>query len=150
MSRIAVIVGHPRTGSLCEALGQSYVRSAHDAGHDADLFVAGAMKFDPILHEGFEKVQPLEPDLQALQDSILHANHLVLIFPLWFGGLPALMKGLLERVLQPRLVESAKQKKFVPRPVSTLLGTRNARNGVDSPARAPGCEASCGDETEPH
>lgn len=70
------------------------------------------MAFDPILHEGFERVQPLEPDLLAAHDAMRAADHLVFIFPLWHGTLPAIFKGFLERVLQPDLVGSSKQAKF--------------------------------------
>jgi NAD(P)H dehydrogenase (quinone) len=71
------------------------------------------MTFDPVLREGFERVQALEPDLQSAHDAMLAADHLVIIFPLWLGTLPAILKGFLERVLQPDLVEPAKQGKFV-------------------------------------
>jgi putative NADPH-quinone reductase len=80
------------------------------------------MAFDPVLHEGFERVQALEPDLQRAHESMTEADHIVLIFPLWLGTLPAIMKGFLERVLQPRLVEPAKQGKFVK-----LLKGKSAR-----------------------
>jgi NAD(P)H dehydrogenase (quinone) len=113
MARIAIVVGHARKGSYCEALGQAYRRGARAAGHDATFFVTSAMTFDPVLHEGFERVQPLEPDVQSAHDAILAADHLVIVFPLWLGTLPAILKGFLERVLQPDLVEPAKQGKFV-------------------------------------
>jgi putative NADPH-quinone reductase len=122
MSRIAIVVGHPRTGSYCEALGEHYAQGARAKGHEATVFVAGKMNFNPILHEGFERVQPLEPDLQAAHDVIRSADHLVIIFPLWLGGMPAILKGFLERVLQPDLVEPAKQHKFV-----RLLKGKSAR-----------------------
>jgi len=70
------------------------------------------MAFDPILHVGYETAQPLEPDLEAAREAIFAADHLVLIFPLWVGTLPAIFKGFLERVLQPDLVECAKQGKW--------------------------------------
>jgi NAD(P)H dehydrogenase (quinone) len=113
MARIAIIVGHARKGSYCEALWQAYWRGARAAGHDATFFATSAMTFDPVLHEGFERVQPLEPDLQSAHNAILVADHLVIIFPLWLGTLPAILKGFLERVLQPDLVEPAKEGKFV-------------------------------------
>jgi NAD(P)H dehydrogenase (quinone) len=71
------------------------------------------MTFDPILREGFIKIQPLEPDLRVAHDAIKDADHLVLIFPLWLGTLPAILKGFLERVLQPDLVEPSKKGKFI-------------------------------------
>ncbi len=112
ISRIAIIVGHARKDTFCEALGDAYRRGADAGGHQATLFVTSKMSFDPILHEGFTKIQPLEPDLQAAHDAIMAADHLVLIFPLWLGTLPAIFKGFLERVLQPDLVEPSQKGKF--------------------------------------
>ncbi len=111
MARIFIIVGHSRTGTLCEALGESYLRGAHAGGHEASLFVTSKMAFDPILHEGFEHVQPCEPDLEAAHDAMMAADHLVFVFPLWLGMLPAILKGFLERVLQPDIM-AAKQDQF--------------------------------------
>jgi putative NADPH-quinone reductase len=122
MAQVVIIVGHARVGTYCEALGESYARGAIAAGHDTKLFVTSKMNFNPILHAGFEKVQPLEPDLKAAHDAMLAANHLVFIFPLWLGTLPAILKGFLERVLQPELVESSKQGKFIK-----LLKGKSAR-----------------------
>src|ERR1700758_4973473 len=122
MSRIAIIVGHPRSGSYCEALGRRYATGARARGHTADLFVAGAMRFDPILREGFERPQALKTDLQQAHDAILVTDHLGIIFALWLGGMPGILKGFLERVLQPDVVELAKKKKMV-----RLLKGKSAR-----------------------
>ena len=101
MTRIAIVVGHARRDTYCEALAKAYRRGAEGAGHVVELHVLSKMTFDPILHNGFKSAQTLEPDLQAAQDAIGRANHLVLIFPLWMGTMPAILKGFLERVLQP-------------------------------------------------
>jgi len=53
---------------------------------------------------------------------MLAADHLVFIFPLWLGTFPAIFKGFLERVLQPDLVEPARQGRFVK-----LLKGKSAR-----------------------
>lgn len=113
MSRIAIIVGHARKDTYCEALGGAYRRGAEAGGHKATLFVTSKMMFDPILHEGFTTIQPLEHDLQVAYDAIMEADRLVFIFPLWLGTLPAIFKGFLERVLQPDLVEPSKKGKFI-------------------------------------
>ena len=112
MTRIAIIVGHARKDTFCEALGEAYRRGAEGDGHKATLFVTSKMIFNPILHEGFTKIQPLEHDLQMAHDVIKEADHLVFIFPLWLGTLPAIFKGFLERVLQPDLVGPSKKGKF--------------------------------------
>jgi putative NADPH-quinone reductase len=118
MTRIAIIVGHARKDTYCEALGEAYRRGAEAGGHKASLIVTSKMMFDPILREGFTKIQPLENDLQVAHDAIMEADHLVFIFPLWLGTLPAIFKGFLERVLQPDLVELSKMGKFA----NTLKG----------------------------
>ena len=101
MTRIAVIVGHPRAGSFCEALGQAYAEGAREAGHHAELICLSGLDFDPVLRGGFKGTQPLEPDLAAAQAAIGQAGHTVWIWPLWLGFPPALMKGFAERVLTP-------------------------------------------------
>lgn len=100
MARIAIVVGHPRVDTFCEALATAYQRGAVEAGHETRLFVLSRMTFDPILHNGFSQPQPLEPDLAAAQAAIGWADHVVIVFPLWFGTLPALLKGFIERIFQ--------------------------------------------------
>lgn len=113
MSRVFILVGHTRQGTYCEALGQAYKRGAEAAGAQVSLFVTSHMSFDPLLREAYARVQPLEPDLAAAHEAMLAASHIVIVFPLWLGTLPAILKGFLERVLQPDLVEPAKTGKFV-------------------------------------
>jgi putative NADPH-quinone reductase len=105
MAKIAIVVGHAQHDTLCEALGEAYRRGAAGAGHEVKLFVLSRMQFDPILHEGYRREQPLEPDLRAAYDAMSAADHWVMIFPLWCGDLPAIFKGFIERVLQPDLVK---------------------------------------------
>ncbi|VFS89098.1 oxidoreductase [Pseudomonas aeruginosa] len=61
----------------------------------------GELAFDPILHEGYEQSQVLEPDLLEAQRQIHWAEHLVFVYPVWWGGLPALLQGFFDRALQP-------------------------------------------------
>jgi len=102
--RIMIVVGHPQTNTFCRALGEAYRRGAVTGGHTVTLFALSEMTFDPILRDGFRKEQPLEPDLQAAYDALAACDHLVLIFPLWCGDMPALLKGFIERLLQPDLI----------------------------------------------
>jgi putative NADPH-quinone reductase len=104
MAKIAIIIGHPQGQTLCEALAQAYERGARAAGHEVKLFALGSMRFDPILRGGYRTEQPLEPDLQAAYDWMAASEHWVWVFPLWCGDMPALMKGFIERILQPDLM----------------------------------------------
>jgi len=108
MSKIMIVVGHPQRATLCEALGRAYERGAAAAGHDAKLFLLSELSFDPILRDGYRKEQPLEPDLQTAYKTLAACDHLVLIFPLWCGDMPAILKGFIERILQPDLIAREK------------------------------------------
>lgn len=59
------------------------------------------MKFDPILHKGYKVIQAYEPDLLKFQEDVKWSNHFVSIFPVWWSDMPALMKGLIDRVWMP-------------------------------------------------
>ena len=104
MRKIMIVVGHPVSNSLCQALAHHYRDGAQSAGHEVTLFSLADMNFDPILHYGYRREQPLEPDLQAAYTALAECDHLVLMFPLWCGDMPALLKGFIERILQPDLI----------------------------------------------
>jgi NAD(P)H dehydrogenase (quinone) len=104
MAKIAIVVGHPARASYCEALGEAYLRGAQSGGHQAQLFLLARMNFDAILREGYRREQVLEPDLKAARAALGACDHLVLVFPLWCGDMPAIMKGFIERILQPDLL----------------------------------------------
>ena len=113
MARIVIIVGHALRGTYCEALAEAYKRGAESGRHEVSLVNTATMTFDPILRGGYRSLQPLEPDLAAAYAAIQAADHMVLIFPLWLGTLPAILKGFLERVIQPDIFEPAKTGQFV-------------------------------------
>lgn len=104
MAKIMIVVGNPQTGSYSEALGEAYLRGAESGGHEAKLFVLARMNFDAILREGYRRAQALEPDLAAVREAFIACDHVVFVFPLWLGDMPALMKGFLERLVQPDLL----------------------------------------------
>jgi NAD(P)H dehydrogenase (quinone) len=104
MAKIAIVVGNPMTDSYSEALGEAYRRGAESGGHEVKVLVLAKMHFDPILRGGYHKLQPLEPELVAAHEAMIASDHLVFIFPLWCGDMPAIMKGFIERVLQPDLL----------------------------------------------
>jgi putative NADPH-quinone reductase len=99
--RILVILGHPADSSFCGALAETYATAAKAAGHDVQVLALAALKFDPIRHSGYAVGQALEPDLMAAQAAITWAEHLVFVYPTWWGTMPALLKGFIERVFLP-------------------------------------------------
>lgn len=101
MTNLLVIMGHPSTESYNAALADSYIKGATDAGHEVRSLSLHTLKFDPILHEGYSGKQALEPDLEKAKADIEWAQHLCFIFPTWWYGMPALLKGFLDRILLP-------------------------------------------------
>jgi putative NADPH-quinone reductase len=124
MATIAIIDGNPIKGerTYAHALAIAYKRGAEAGGHTAEIITLAALDFDPILHIGYTVEQAHEPELASAYAKIKAADHLVIIFPLWLGDMPALLKGFLERLLQPDLIEPAKKGEFVK-----LLDGKSAR-----------------------
>jgi NAD(P)H dehydrogenase (quinone) len=102
MTRILIIDGHPAKGSFCGALAGEYAKSAEKKGHEVRVRPLSGMDFNPDFGtSSFKDMPPLEPDLQAIWDDITWCQHLVIAYPLWWGGHPAKLKGLFDRVLLP-------------------------------------------------
>lgn len=121
--RILVILGHPASNSFCGALAERYAQSAVRAGHEVRQLFLGAMDFDPVLREGYQQVQPLEADLRSAQADIVWAEHLTLVYPIWWGGIPALLKGFFDRVFLPGFAFKYREGKAFP---DKLLHGRSA------------------------
>lgn len=101
MKKTLIINGHPDKESFCFALAESYKKGADSAGADCKLVHLIDLEFNPILTFGYRKISELEPDLVKIQEEILAADHLVLVYPNWWATFPALLKGFLDRVLMP-------------------------------------------------
>jgi putative NADPH-quinone reductase/1,4-dihydroxy-2-naphthoate octaprenyltransferase len=96
---VLVICGHPRTDSLSAAFTQAYVSGAEKTGVNLQTLLLTDLSFDPNVHHTTPHRQYLEPDIRKAQELILWAGHIVFIYPTWWGTMPALMKGFLDRVL---------------------------------------------------
>jgi NAD(P)H dehydrogenase (quinone) len=101
MKKILAIDGHPNAESLNRGLADAYVRGARNAGFDVQLLRIAELDFNPNLQHGFQKRTELEPDLIAAWEKIKRADHLVWVHPVWWGGLPAITKGFIDRVFLP-------------------------------------------------
>lgn len=99
--RILVILGHPSDQSFCSSLAKSYIDGARKSGNEIKFISLGQLAFDPVLRSGYASTQSLEPDLQTAQTAISWAQHLVFVYPTWWGTMPALLKGFIDRVFLP-------------------------------------------------
>ncbi|MFC3284502.1 NAD(P)H-dependent oxidoreductase [Litchfieldella rifensis] len=99
--KVLVILGHPRADSLCGALADAFCEGAHAAGVQLRRLNLSALNFDPSVQTPSPNQQPLEEDLRLARESILWADHLVFVYPTWWGTVPALLKGFLDRIMAP-------------------------------------------------
>jgi len=103
--RVLVIFCHPSRSSFNAALHARVLESLRAGGHevdDCDLYAEG---FDPVLREEhlavYHDVPANRQPVQGYVDRVLKAQALVLVFPVWNFGLPAMLKGFFDRVLLP-------------------------------------------------
>ena len=101
MKKILVINGHPNKESFCNAIAESYHKASAANGNEVELVHLRDLKFDLNLSNGFSRNIELEPDVIKSQQLITWANHIVIVHPVWWGSVPALLKGFFDRVLLP-------------------------------------------------
>lgn len=96
-----VVLGHPDPGSFCHALAERYCAAAAENGQDASLEDLYAEGFDPLLKRN-ERPGPdyvLHDDVAGELRKLRAADVLVLVYPIWFGSPPAIIKGYVDRVM---------------------------------------------------
>lgn len=109
MRKIVIIQGHPDPagGHFCHALAQAYAEGAAAGGHDVRLVEVSKLDFPLVRDAAAWRSDPPPPAIAQAQDAIRWAGHLVILYPLWMGEMPALLKGFLEQVLRPGFGASA-------------------------------------------
>jgi putative NADPH-quinone reductase len=124
--RILIADLHPGRLSFSAALAQAYRDGAEAAGHAVRTATLSQMVFNPDFGQAdFRNAPALEPDLESFRENLTWAEHVVLVMPMWWGGLPAKAKGLFDRTLLPGFAFDPRQRRFgLPKP---LLSGRTGR-----------------------
>jgi NAD(P)H dehydrogenase (quinone) len=111
--RVLFVLDHPYTLSSAEnvphrrsftaAITAAAIRGAERAGHDVDLIDLAADGFNPVMTRAdlvaWRAQSTVDPLVLDYQQRLLHADHLVFAFPIWWEAMPATTKGFLDRVL---------------------------------------------------
>jgi putative NADPH-quinone reductase len=124
MTKICIIQGHPDLGGkhLCHALASSYQQGAIDAGHDVSVIDIAALTFD-VLRDPAKMAKPPNEAIAAAQKTIGEAEHFMIIYPLWLGTMPALVKAFFEQLTCGEFMMGKSEKGW---PIGKLKG-RSAR-----------------------
>lgn len=107
--RCLVVHAHPDPQSYSRALRERAVAGLRRAGHEVDVIDLYECGFEPCLsaaeHAGYYAIGLDHPDpLVARHIELLRRSELlVFVYPTWWSGLPAVLKGWLERVMLPEV-----------------------------------------------
>jgi len=124
--RILIIDGHPdsRADRYVHALSKAYFDGARVGGHEVRSIIVSEIEF-PLLRTSEDFRSGEAPaDIRGAQELIAWANHVVILFPLWLGTMPALLKGFLEQTLRPGFAFDESARHGFPK---KLLSGRSAR-----------------------
>lgn len=121
--RVLILDGHPAESSLSRYFCETYARIVRDAGHEVRIMHLHDMTFDPDFeYAAYRTIKPLEKDLTDFLTSLEWCEHFMMASPMWWGGLPAKLKGLIDRSFLPGRVFDTRGEGY-PRP---MLGGRRA------------------------
>ena len=101
MRQVLVINGHPDKESYNYALSDAYKKGASKTLAIVNHINIADLNFNPNLQFGYRLSTELEPDLIDAIEKIKNADHIVWVFPMWWYGYPALMKGFIDRTFLP-------------------------------------------------
>lgn len=103
MKKIVIIDGHPDPdpARFGHALAASYAEAAKDAGHEVRTIEVASAGIE-VLRSGKDWEKGETPaQVKQVQETIAWADHVVILFPLWLGAMPGLLKGFFEQVFRP-------------------------------------------------
>ena len=96
---ICIIDGHPHRDKnhLCHALAEAYKAGAKAAGHKVKTLCLSEMDIN-FLRDPADFEKPASDDILKAQKAVSAASHIVVIYPLWMGAMPALVKAFFEQL----------------------------------------------------
>ena len=98
---ILVINGHPDKKSFNAYIFKEVIENLNSEKHHIETLNLAEMKFDPVLRFGYRERMEEDAEITRSQELIQWADHLIFIYPIWWGSMPSLMKGWIDRVFTP-------------------------------------------------
>jgi putative NADPH-quinone reductase len=98
--KVLIIDGHPdpARAHFCHALADAYVEGAMGSGKETRLISVAEAPIEILRTASDFAAAPTSAQVLSAQADIVWADHLVLVFPLWLGGAPALLHAFLEQI----------------------------------------------------
>jgi putative NADPH-quinone reductase len=139
--KILIINAHPdpRPSRLAAGLADAYARGATRGGHEVRRIDLGALEFPPIV-TGEEFQEPPPPAIRAAQEAVTWSNHITIVFPLWLGMPPALMKSFFEQLCRYEFAFDASHKPMLQGRTARFIVTMIIPNFVFWLLFSKGCK----------
>lgn len=112
MKKILIINGHPVKNSYGSALAEAYFQGAEKNNYNVKKINICEMDFNPNLIFAYKKHMEPEPDIKDAIHQMKEADHIVWVFPIWWQGTPALLKGFIDRTFLPDIAYDMKNRKL--------------------------------------
>lgn len=111
-----IVYNHPHEGSFCSAIREAVENGLRNGGHEYRIIHLDQDGFDPVMREkdlkafvmagriGEEGLEGIDPIILKYMKKLQWAEHIVMIFPIWWMTMPAMMKGFIDKVIFPGIV----------------------------------------------
>lgn len=96
-----IVYGHPKTKGHCSLILENIEKELKKEKVEYDVLDLYKIKYDPILHENEHYTagnREISKENKRFQDMIKKAKRLIFIYPVWWGSMPAIVKGFIDRV----------------------------------------------------
>ena len=111
-----IVYNHPHEGSFCSAIREAVESGLIKGDHEYKVINLDNDGFDPVMREkdlkafvqagklGEEGLDGVDPIVLRYMKKLRWAEHIVMIFPIWWMTMPAMMKGFVDKVIFPGIV----------------------------------------------
>lgn len=111
-----IVYNHPHEGSFCSSIREAVENGLKKGGHECRIINLDADEFDPVMRPkdlkafvaagrvGEKGLDGVDPLVLKYMKKLRWAEHIVMIFPIWWMTMPAMMKGFVDKVIFPGVV----------------------------------------------